>query len=103
MSQGRLPRYLQFKARLPPGIFSAVIRKALCNDLPVALARLRDAIPTFGVPPYVLDHQRCIALQQHYWDPETRVSVIIAMTTSPGTFVIMLDSMRMYPSGESPV
>lgn len=69
------------------------------GELPVSLARLRDAIPTFGVTPYILDESSCIAIQNHFWDAETRKSHVRAVAVQPDTFVIKLDNIRMYPSG----
>lgn len=78
----------------------AYIRRMLVAECPLSLARLRDSIPTFGVCPYVVDEQSCLVIQRHFWDAESRKSHMRAFSIKPGTIVIMLDTKRMYPSGE---
>lgn len=76
------------------------IRKTLLGELPLSLARLRDAIPTFGVSPYVIDESQCLALQRHFFDAESRKTHVLAFAVKAGTAVIVLDIKRMYPSGQ---
>jgi len=71
----------------------------LMRDFTQAPARLRDAVVNFGAPPYVLDEQKCIVLQRFTWDAETRKTTMRALAQTPGTFMIKLDNVRMYPSG----
>lgn len=75
------------------------MRKMLVNEIPLGLARFRDAIPTFGITPYIIDEQKCLILEHHFWEPDTRQSLIRAKTAKAGTFTILLDITRMYPSG----
>lgn len=76
------------------------IRRMLTAEIPLSLPRLRDAIPTFGVCPYIIDESCCIVIQRHFWDAESRKSHVRAHSVKAGTFVIVLDTKRMYPSGE---
>ncbi|CAO1615622.1 unnamed protein product [Sympodiomycopsis kandeliae] len=77
----------------------AYLRRALVNEIPLSLARFRDAVPTFGIVPYIIDEQKCLILQHHYWDPDTRQSQVRAKAAKVGTFMIILDTTRMYASG----
>ena len=82
------------------GPIPGYIRRMLVAECPLSLARLRDAIPTFGVAPYLIDEQCCLVIQRHFWDAESRKSHMRAFSTKAGTVVIVLDTKRMYPSGE---
>ncbi|CAO1620295.1 unnamed protein product [Parajaminaea phylloscopi] len=77
----------------------AYLRRMLKAEVPLSLPRLRDAIPTFGVCPYIIDEQCCLVIQRHFWDAESRKSHVRASAVKAGTFVIVLDTKRMYPSG----
>lgn len=76
------------------------MRRMLTSEIPLSLARFRDAVPTFGVTPYIIDEQKCLILEHHYWEPDTRKSLVKAKAIKSGTFIIILDVTRMYPSGE---
>ncbi|KAN0063567.1 hypothetical protein ACQY0O_004015 [Thecaphora frezii] len=75
------------------------ILRHLVGETRHCVARLRDALRTFGVPPIVVDKQQCVAL--HYLDgnPETRSIMLLATIIRAGTFGIYLDHDKMYTQG----
>jgi hypothetical protein len=72
----------------------------LSMELPKIVNRLRGSMEQFGVPPYVLDVQDCVVIQNTVYYSEHRKITFRHHVRKPGTYPIILDRVRMYPFGE---
>ena len=63
------------------------------------IGRLRTAVEHFGVPPYILDEREILVMQLQQFLAETRKTTLRAHVSQPGSFTLVLDKKRMYPSG----
>ena len=69
------------------------------RELPTVVGRLRGSMEQFGVAPYTLDDQECLVQQTSFYYSQTRKAVFRHHVRKPGTYAIVLDRTRMYPSG----
>lgn len=77
----------------------AYIMTTLTKELPKCVARLRDALGTFGVPPVLIDRMPRLAVQYLACNPETRQTTLFATILQPGTVHLYMDFKKMFMNG----
>ncbi|CEH15425.1 START-like domain [Ceraceosorus bombacis] len=80
-------------------VIPGYLLRTLCHEQPRGLGRLRTAIESFGVPPYICDQYDCAVIQLQVFYPETRKTTVRAHASRAGTFALVLDVKRMYRNG----
>lgn len=63
------------------------------------IGRLRIAVEHFGVPPHIIDEHEILVMQLQQFVAESRKTTLRAHVSQPGSFTLVLDRKRMYPSG----